>query len=208
MLPHQEVPPRAIVPKTSRVVQKLRSAIQRSPARLRQHLIDQGPLLGVGVLARDDIDDQHGGRVEDHQRLPRQGRGAGGPRRPGAVLGAGQVVAVEDLGAVARHGLGQVGVELIDQRGEPPGIVPDEGATDARLQPLQLLVQRRQRGGDLVERGEVGGADRGLGAADDEAISSTIEEKSISRVYWRVAFSSKRRSISAGSRVCSTGCGT
>jgi hypothetical protein len=35
--------------------------------------------------------------------------------------------------------LGQDGIELMDQRGQPPGVVPDEGPTDARLQPLQLL---------------------------------------------------------------------
>ena len=74
----------------------------------RQHRIDQGPLLGVGVLARDHIDDQHGGRVEDHQRLARQGGGAGRAGRREAVFGPGQVVAVEDLGAVARDRLGQV----------------------------------------------------------------------------------------------------
>jgi hypothetical protein len=35
--------------------------------------------------------------------------------------------------------------------------------------PLQLLVHGRQRGGDLTERAEIGGADGGLGAADDGA---------------------------------------
>ena len=135
----------------------------------RQHLIDQGPLLGVGVLARDNIDDQHGGRVEDHQRLPRQGRGAGRAGRRDAMLGAGEVVAVEDLGAVARDRLGQGGVELTDQRRESPGVVQDEGTADAGLQPLQLLVERRERSGDLAQRSQVGGTDGGLGPADDGA---------------------------------------
>src|SRR3954452_24257977 len=57
----------------------------------------------------------------------------------------------------------------MDQRGQPPGIVPDEGAADSGLQPLQLLVKGRERGGDLAERGEIGGADGGLGPADDRA---------------------------------------
>ena len=44
-----------------------------------------------------------------------------------------------------------------------------EAATDARFDPLELLVDGRQRGGDLAEGGQVGGADRGVDPADDEA---------------------------------------
>src|SRR5512142_294992 len=133
----------------------------------RQDLVDQGPLLSIGVLAGDGIDDQHARQVEDHQGLARQDRGTGRTRRPDAVFGPGQVVPVEDLGAVARHRLGQGGVELVHQRLEPPGRLGDEAATDPRFNPLELLVDGRQRRGDLAERGEVGGADRGLDAADD-----------------------------------------
>src|SRR5262249_15151698 len=118
-------------------------------------------------------------------------------------VGAGQVVAVEDLGAVAGDRLGQGGVESTDQRREPPGVVHDEGAAGAGLQPLELLVERRERGGDLAERSQVGGAEGGLGPQTTAPISSTSEEKRISRVYWRSALRSKRRSISAGSRACS-----
>ena len=82
---------------------------------------------------------------------------------------AGQVIAVEDLGAVAGDQVGQGGVELTDQRPEPPRRVAHEAAADARLDPLELLVDGRQRGGDLAEGGQVGGADRGMDPADDEA---------------------------------------
>ena len=85
------------------------------------------------------------------------------------MLGRGQVIAVEDLGAVAGDQVGQGGVELTDQRPEPPRRVAHEAAADARLDPLELLVDGRQRGGDLAEGGQVGGADRGVDPADDEA---------------------------------------
>src|SRR5512135_2694466 len=62
-----------------------------------QHRIDQGSLLGMGVLARGYVDDHHRRRIEDHQRLTRQGRGVARPRGLDPVLGRGQVIAVEDL---------------------------------------------------------------------------------------------------------------
>ena len=42
-------------------------------ARLDDHLIEQRPLLGVGVLLQDDVEDQAAGRFVDGQRLARQG---------------------------------------------------------------------------------------------------------------------------------------
>ena len=42
-------------------------------AGLDDHLIQQGPLLGVGVLLQDDVEDQATDRLVDRQRLARQG---------------------------------------------------------------------------------------------------------------------------------------
>jgi hypothetical protein len=123
----------------------------------------------MGVLARGYVDDHHRRRIEDHQRLTRQGRGVARPRGLDPVLGRGQVIAVEDLGAVAGDQVGQGGVELTDQRLEPPRRVAHEAATDAGFDPFELLGDGRQRGGDRAEGGEVGGADRRLDPADDEA---------------------------------------
>ena len=133
----------------------------------RQHLVNQRPLLGVGVLAGHDVNDQHRGRVKDHQRLPRQGGGASGPGRRNPMLGSGQVVAVKDLGAIARHRSRQDGVEFTDEWLQPAGRVPDQSAADARFDSFELFVNGRQRRGDLAERGEVSGANRGLDPEDD-----------------------------------------
>ena len=45
--------------------------------------------------------------------------------------------------------------------------VEDEAAADLRLDPLELGVDGRQRGHQLVERVEVGGADGGMDLGDD-----------------------------------------
>ena len=88
-------------------------------------------------------------------------------RRPDAVLGPGQVVTIEDLGAVASHRLGQGGVQLMHQGFELPGGIRDERAADVQFDPLELLVDGRQRCGDITEGRDIGGANRGLDAADD-----------------------------------------
>ncbi len=126
-------------------------------------------LLGVGVLAGDDIDDQRAGQVQDRQGLPGQGRGECGADRRRAMFGPGQVAAVEDLGAVADDRLGGRRLEPVDQRPEPAGAVGDEAAADPRFDPLELLVDGGQADSDLAERVKVGGADRGMDASDDRA---------------------------------------
>ena len=83
------------------------------------------------------------------------------------MLGTRQVIAVEDLDAVARQGGGAVGFELPHDFGEALGGGPDQAAADGRLGPLELLVDggegRRDAGGI-----EIGAADRRLDAADDD----------------------------------------
>jgi hypothetical protein len=133
-----------------------------------EHRVDQGPLLGIGVLARHDVADQHRRRVEHDQGLPRQRGGAGRAGRRRAMLGPGQVVAIEDPCPVAGHGLGErTAVEALHDRRQPVVGLEDEAAADGRLDPLKLGVDGRQRSHQLVERGEVGGADGRMDLGDD-----------------------------------------
>jgi hypothetical protein len=125
-----------------------------------EHRFDQRPLLGVGILAGHDVADQHRRRVEHDQSLPGQRGGPGRTGRLGAMLGPGQMVAVEDPSPVARQRLGErAAVEAAQDRLEPVVGVEDEAAANGRLEPLELGVDGRQRGHQLVERGEVGGPD-------------------------------------------------
>ena len=81
---------------------------------LGDDLVQQGAFLGVAVLAADDVGDQPAGRLEDGQALPRQGGGGLVPGLGQAVLGAREVVAVEDAHAVAGDALGVQAADLID----------------------------------------------------------------------------------------------
>jgi hypothetical protein len=78
------------------------------------------------------------------------------------------VIAVEDLGAEALQGR-QPAPQPADDRGQPVRRVPDQGRRRARLDVGQLGVDRLDRHRDLGGRGLVGGVDRPVGAADDQA---------------------------------------
>jgi len=84
------------------------------------------------------------------------------------MLGAGEVIAVEDPGVVAGQGRGEgAAVEATDDRLEAVMGVDDEAAADLRLDPLELGVDGRERGQEVVERVEVGGADGRVDLGDD-----------------------------------------
>ena len=83
-------------------------------------LIQQRPLLGMAALAEDGVDGQHPFGVEDDEGMAGQGPGPHRPQLLDAVLGPGQVVAVEDLGAIARQERGQGTAHGDDDPGEPP----------------------------------------------------------------------------------------
>ena len=73
----------------------------------RRDPVEQGPLLAVGVLLEDQVEDQAAGRLIDRQRHAGQAGRPGGPQGGDAMLGAGQDVAVEDPGRIARDRLGR-----------------------------------------------------------------------------------------------------
>src|ERR1019366_5159472 len=95
---------------------------------LGDDLVQQGAFLSVAVLTADDVGDESASGFEYGQGLPRQ-RGSGGVSGLGqAVLGAGEVVAIEDAHAVARNTLGVETTDLLDERAEPlGGLLHQEG---------------------------------------------------------------------------------
>jgi hypothetical protein len=127
----------------------------------------QGALLGVGVLAAEDVGGQLQLGLEDDQRLPRQGAGRRAAQLLEAALAGGQVVAVEDLGPVAPEVGGQGGLEKRQDGLESLGGVADQGLGQAGLGGGQLVVQRAHRDGDVLLVVPEGGVDGGVDAADD-----------------------------------------
>src|SRR5262249_10528705 len=106
--------------------------------------------------------------------------GPGGPQRPDAMLGAGEVVAVEDLDAVAVQPGLLPRAQLVDDRGEGRCGVANQGGAGGRLDTIDLVVDGLAR--DAQGRGQllIGGIDRGSDAADDQAheVDDTGEEQS------------------------------
>ena len=82
--------------------QKFRSAIARSPAWKLGDLVQETPLLGVGVFTRNNVEDQSQLRIEQRQRVAWQRRAIRHTRFGDAMLRRGQVIAIEDLDAITR----------------------------------------------------------------------------------------------------------
>jgi hypothetical protein len=131
----------------------------------RQHLAQQRPLLRVRVLTRDHAVGQPGGGVEGHQTEPGQRAGGLVARLLQAVLGGGQMIAVEQAGAVPRQPRGQRG-EALDHGGEAVGPEADECGGDVRLDARQLVVDGGKGDREGVLGGPIGGPDGGTHAAN------------------------------------------
>jgi hypothetical protein len=145
----------------------------RDPQILRrdglEDLIQQRPLLGMAVLAEDGVDGQHPLGVEDDQGVTGQGRRPHRPQLLDAVLGPGQVVAIEDFGAIARQERRQGAPHGGDDRGEPLVRLADQGGGDRRLDAVDLAVESLERDADRHGVLLIGGVDRRLDAANDQA---------------------------------------
>ena len=137
-------------------------------ADLGHDLIKQGALLGVAVLAQDDVGGHLPGRLVDDQGLTRQRRRAVLACLLQAVLRGRQMVAVEDAHPIARDGLGQAPAEVGHDRLQAAGGVADQFGTDGGFDPLQLVVDAGQRDGDVNGLVHVGGADGGVSAGDHQ----------------------------------------
>jgi hypothetical protein len=90
--------------------------------------VEEGPLLGVPVLTRDHVDGQSQGRVEDHQRLPRQRSGDHVPEWRESPLGLAQVVAVEHL-----HPAHDRGHQMDARGGQQLSVVPVADGADEQV---------------------------------------------------------------------------
>jgi hypothetical protein len=132
-----------------------------------QDLVQQRPLPGVAVLAREHVGDQHRLRVEHDQGVAGQRPGSDGAQLLEAVLGPGQVVAVEDLDRVTRQPGGPPSAHGRDDRSECPCGVPDQFRRDARLGAVDLVVDGPERDADGLGVGLEGGVDGGPDIADD-----------------------------------------
>ena len=124
------------------------------------------PLLGVGILAGHGIDGQTEVEVIDHQGLAREHRLGNVAGFWDPVLRTGQVIAVENLGAVTRQSNGAVRFELPHHFGKALGGGLHQGTADRGLGPFKFLIDCGE-GRRNVRRVQIGTANRWLHAADD-----------------------------------------
>src|SRR3954465_9305992 len=136
-------------------------------ARLDIDPLDQGPLLAVGILLEDQVEDQPAGRLIDRQRPARQAGRGGGPQGRDAMLGAGQDVAIEDPDRMALDRLGREAPAGRDELACPRGRAADDRLGDRQLHAVELAVEGRERGHARELSPQEGGAGRGPVAAGD-----------------------------------------
>ena len=68
-------------------------------AELDEHLIEQRPLLGMGILLKNQVENQAADRLVDGQRHARQGRRTSRAQLSDAMVGPCEDVAIEDRAA-------------------------------------------------------------------------------------------------------------
>ena len=137
----------------------------------------------MAILAGEGVDDEHQLGVEYDQGVPRQSGGPHGPQLFDAMLGPGQMVAVEDLDAIAWQQRRGAAVHGGDDRRQTLGRQAHQRGPYGRLDALDLSVKRWERdiNGDGVLL--VGGIDRGSDPANDQAHQpNNRREKEIARV--------------------------
>ena len=121
------------------------------------------------VFAQDHIGGQHQPGVEHDQRMAGQGRGADGPQFLDPMLGPGEVVAVEDSGAITGQQGRPGALHRIDDRGQPRGHRVDQRRRHIGLDAVEFVVDGVDRRSHRLGPCLKGGMDRGPDAANHRA---------------------------------------
>src|SRR5262249_29932123 len=111
---------------------------------LGQYLGQQGALLSVGVCRGNQIQEEPPLWLQHGQGVARQGGGASALEFLQTLLGAGEVVAVEDLDPVPRSPRWRQRSDSGDSLRQADGAVADHGRPQGRLHAVDLLIESRQ----------------------------------------------------------------
>ncbi len=137
--------------------------------------------LGMTVFAQDHIGGQHQPGVEHDQRMTGQGRGADGPQFLDPMLGPGEVVAVEDPGAITGQAGRPGALHGIDDRGQPRGHRVDQRGRHDRSRCRRVCRRRRRSwlrpSQPVPERRH--GSRAGCGKRPCPSRSTTVEKRSL-----------------------------
>ena len=106
----------------------------------RQRLFQQRALLGMCVFAGNHVGDQTMLRIVEHQRLPRQGGGPKPAQLENTMVGAGQVVPIQDSYAVTRQQRRGLRPHRLHTGAQFLARIMNQSRRDLRFQTLQLVV--------------------------------------------------------------------
>jgi hypothetical protein len=139
--------------------------------------------LGVTILAEDDVGNQHPFGVEHDQRMTGQGPSADETQRLDPMLGPGQMTSVENPNAISLEPRIDAATDLINDIAESCGRMSYQSGAGARLDPVDLVVNRlpcdTQARGHLFE----GRVDRRPNPTNNEAHQiDNVREQEVPRV--------------------------
>ena len=106
--------------------------------------------MGVGVFARNHVDDQPCVRVVHHQGVSRQGGAPKTAQCRETLLAGRQMVAIDDPHLVARHNRSLVAAQLSGNLPQAFRAADDQRPRQAHLRTVDLVVERRQRDSDVL----------------------------------------------------------
>jgi hypothetical protein len=147
------------------------AVVDQQIARLkqRQHLIQQRPLLGVAVFAKDNVLDEHALRVQQYQGLTRQSTRGRAAQNLEAMFAAAEVIAVEDPRTVARQQRRTTAARVLDQLAHFARRVPHQGAGGWQFDVVEFVVKGFRRYGNTVAQSQRGGMNRRRDPAHHQA---------------------------------------
>ncbi len=112
----------------------------QSRGNTRQGLLQQRTFLGMRVFAGNHVGNQTVLRIVEHQRLPRQGGGPKPAQLENTMLGAGQVVPIQDSYAVARQQRQGLRPHRLHTGAQFLARIMHQRRRDLRFQTLQLVI--------------------------------------------------------------------
>src|SRR5262249_26961297 len=102
-----------------------------------EHGRDQAALLSMAILTQHHIGDQHALLIQDHESLPWQGGGPGATQLVEAVLGRGEVIAIEHLDLIAGYPTRVTGSQRLDHRFGELGRVTYQSSRHPSFNPIE-----------------------------------------------------------------------
>jgi hypothetical protein len=132
-----------------------------------EHLRDPATLWGMAILAQQHIGNQPALVVQHHQGVAREGRRPGTAPFFEAMLGGGQMMAIEDFALRAGQPTRVAGPQGLDHRFGQRSGVPHEGRRHPGFAPIALGVQGGGRHPNRIFVGLRGGMHGGRHPEND-----------------------------------------